>query len=114
MIGFLVVVIFAPIWTAIRGPIDPTSIIISFLMASVLLSPVLCCSAIGQYHRTTIPKGSRRDDVSIDLARLKAVSSVVLCPKCDANIDIAKVGDDMVYTCDYCGASGTIEVLKTS
>lgn len=87
--------------------------LVGLLFFCVLISPILICGAIGQYHRRTIPKGSRRDDVPIDTTMLQAVSSAVLCPKCDANIDVRKVGEDRVYTCDYCGASGTIEVIKT-
>ena len=100
-------VISMPLALVISGPAG-------LFLFSVLLSPMLVCGGIGQYHRRTIAKDSRRKDVSIDTAMLQAVSSAVLCPKCDANIDVTKVGDDRVYTCDYCGASGTIEVVKTS
>jgi hypothetical protein len=33
--------------------------------------------------------------------------------KANANTDIIKVHEDRVDACEYCGASGTIEILKT-
>lgn len=75
--------------------------------------PFLYCGMLGRNLRKKVPRGSRRDDVSSDLAMLKAISSGVSCPRCNANIDIRKIGEDKVYNCEYCGASGTIELVKT-
>jgi hypothetical protein len=97
-----------------RGfPISLDAYLIGIAIFAVLFSPLICFGGVGQYYRRNIPKGSRRNDVSLDTALLQVMPSTVLCPRCDANIDVTKVGEDKVYTCDYCGASGTIEIVKT-
>ena len=98
----------------IGAPINLDALLIGFAIFALLFSPLLCFGVDGYYHCKNRLKDSRRDDVSLDTVLLRAMPSAVLCPRCDANIDVPKVGDNMVYTCDYCGASGTIEVLKTS
>ena len=75
--------------------------------------PVLYFGLKGLHVRRNITRGSRRDEKPTELALLRSVASTVTCPKCDGNIDLTKVGEDMVYTCEYCGASGTIEILQT-
>lgn len=68
---------------------------------------------VGMNRQKEVPRDSRRDDVSSDVALLKTISSGISCPRCNGNIDIRKIGTDRVYNCEYCGASGTIEVVKT-
>ena len=89
-----------------------------FAIGSILLlltgTPLLYASIIGQRKRIKVPKDSKRDEDISDAALLKALPSSVTCPKCDGTIDLTKVGKDLVYTCDYCGTSGTIEILDTT
>lgn len=77
------------------------------------LFPVLYFGLKGLYLRKNIIRGSRRDEGSSKLALLRSVASTVSCPKCDGNIDLTGVGEDMVYTCEYCGASGRIRTVET-
>jgi len=87
--------------------------VIGMLAIILVLSPCLIPVKGGLDHRKKVPRNSRRDDVASDMALLKAISSRVSCPKCGANINLRKVGEDRVYNCEYCGASGTIELVKT-
>lgn len=82
------------------------------LLFILLALPGLLCGAIGLEHRKKVPRNSRRDDISSDLALLRAISSEVSCPKCNGNIDVGRISKDRVYRCQYCGATGTIEVIK--
>jgi predicted Zn finger-like uncharacterized protein len=114
-LSFLVfLVILFPIIFGTGYPIHIGSLLYGYALLAVLFSPLACFGGIGHYYRRHIPEDSRRDDVPIDIAMLKAMSSAVLCPRCDANIDVSKVGADRIYTCDYCGASGPIEIMNTS
>ena len=112
--GFVMIVVFIPIMLTMGGPRYLSIIIIGSAIVIAMFSPLLYCGLVGHSHRRKIPKGSRRNQVSSDMALLKAMSSAVLCPRCDANLDVTKVGQDRVFTCDYCGASGTIEILQAN
>jgi transcription elongation factor Elf1 len=115
LLSFLVLlVVLFPILFGTGYPIPIGVLLYGFAILAVIFIPLTCFGGIGYYYRMHIPKDSRRDDVPIDVAMLKTMSSAVLCPRCDANIDVSKVGADRIYTCDYCGASGTIEIMNTS
>lgn len=64
----------------------------------------------GQRIVKMIPEGSRYDGVSVENYLLKKIKHIE-CPNCDANLDIREIGPDMVYTCEYCNATGRIEVI---
>ena len=112
LLGFLIMIIVFPV-LILRVPMNLYDFALGSVISMVLFSPLLCFSAAGWNQRKRTPKDSQRDDVSIELTMLRALSSAVLCPRCDANIDVTRVDEDRVYTCDYCGASGTIEVVQT-
>lgn len=68
----------------------------------------------GRAYRKEIPKGSRKTEGRVsELALLRSVTSSVSCPTCDASIDLSDIREDKLYHCDYCGASGIVELLKT-
>jgi len=98
---------------AVMETLWPGTLIIALPAYLLLSSPYLCCVKESWDSRKRIPRNSRKDTTSLDLSLLKAMTSGVLCPRCSANIDIRKVGKDKVYNCEYCGASGTIELVKT-
>ncbi|MFW9806649.1 MAG: hypothetical protein ACFFFK_07970 [Candidatus Thorarchaeota archaeon] len=62
-------------------------------------------------HR--IPRGSRRTENVDDIKVLKTILKHVECPNCDGNIDLTTVGQDHIYHCGYCGASGIVEIAFT-
>ena len=111
---FYPLLVFAPLILSIGKPIFLGAFLGALALFALLWSPLLFFGGAGLYQRRRIPKDSRRDDIPIDVAMLKAMSSTVLCPRCDANIDVSKVGKDMTYTCEYCGASGKVEIMNTS
>jgi transcription elongation factor Elf1 len=114
LVSYPLLTIFFPLAFSSGISVSLGALLPFFALFALLFSPLLCFGGAGTYQRMHIPKDSRRDDVPIDVAMLKAMSSTVLCPRCDANIDVSKVGKDMTYTCEYCGVSGTIEIMNTS
>jgi len=68
----------------------------------------------GMDYRRSVPKDSRRNEVHLGTALLRTVSTSVVCPRCDANLDLRNIGEDRVYVCGYCGATGTIEIIDKS
>lgn len=58
-----------------------------------------------------IPKGSRSHVGVSQISLLQRVSAAIECPKCHGNLVMEDIGEDMVYTCRYCGASGMIEIV---
>ena len=114
LVSYPLLVIFVPLFFWFGIPVSLGTLLPAFALFALLFSPLLCFGGAGHYQRRHISKDSRRDDVPIDVAMLKAMSSTVLCPRCDANLDVSKVGKDMTYTCEYCGASGTVEIMTTS
>jgi hypothetical protein len=57
-----------------------------------------------------IPKGSRSHIGVSEVSLLRKLSAPIECPNCDANIDLSKISEDMIYTCQYCGATGVVEI----
>ena len=109
--GFCLFAVFSPFLILLGGPSDPVTIIVGSMLLILVSSPLLACGMMGVAKRTDNPKNSRYDEASTYAALLKTVTSQVKCPRCDASLDLAKVGPDRVYHCAYCGASGTVEVL---
>jgi hypothetical protein len=94
--------------------IDKKYIVAFFITSILLFSPFLYWGLIGLKRKKIIAKDSRRNDTPLDTALLKSISSAVFCPRCNAKIDVRKASEDRIFNCEYCGASGTIEVVKTS
>lgn len=82
-----------------------------FLMLAL---PPLCCGLQGQSHRRSVPRNSMADEVSLHTALLATVATSVVCPRCDAELDLRSIGKDRVYACGYCGTTGTIAVIDKS
>ena len=57
-----------------------------------------------------IPEGSRSQIGVSEVSLLQRISNPVECPNCDGNIDLSKVDVDMIYTCQYCGATGVLDI----
>jgi hypothetical protein len=92
---------------------NPSSIPFVSILLIVVGSPMMIFGFAGRGFRKDIPKGSRKTAGRLsELAMLRAATSKVSCPKCNANIDLKAVREDRVYSCEYCGASGTIKILK--
>ncbi len=82
-----------------------------FLVVTVLFSPLLI-KGLGEYrHRRAVPRYSRDAVVPSNTSLLKVLPPTAPCPQCDTSIDLKKVGPDMAYRCDQCGATGTIKIL---
>jgi hypothetical protein len=82
-------------------------------LVMILASVLVIAGRKGLDLQQKIVRGSRKQEKPTGLTLLRSVASTVSCPNCDGNIDLTKVSEDMVYTCGYCGASGTIEILQT-
>ncbi|RDE14175.1 MAG: hypothetical protein C4K48_06475 [Candidatus Thorarchaeota archaeon] len=112
--GFLCVFILEVVLTSVMiGVATPFPLFIGLPFAMLIFSPCLVWARVGWSRQKSVPRNSRRNETSSDIALLKAISSGVLCPRCNANIDVRTIGEDRIYRCEYCGASGTIEVVKT-
>ena len=85
-----------------------------FLVPLMLGLPFLCCSLPGLNHRRSVPKDSRANEIPLDTALLTTVATSVVCPRCDAELDVRSIGKDRVYACGYCGATGTINIVNKS
>ncbi len=91
------------------GPaVFPSLVFLSFALLSLFVY------VQGVTHRSSMPKNSRADDVPLDTALLRTVSASVNCPRCDANLDLRKIGEDRVFMCGYCGATGTVRIIDRS
>lgn len=77
--------------------------ILVFLLLFVILDSI-------KEPKQKIPKGSRYDELSSELAILRTMSSVG-CPKCGGNLDLSDIADDKIYECNYCGFTGVIELM---
>ena len=71
-------------------------------------------SGMGMRDRRSVPKNSRADDVPLDTALLATMSTSVVCPRCDAELDLRSISKDGAYACGYCGTTGTITVVDKS
>ena len=111
---FLVYAILMPISLLLIGPIHLDTFVVGSALLVLTGSPLLYASVIGRSKRVKALKDSRRDEGLSDTALLKVLPPSVTCLKCAGNIDLTKVGEDRVYTCDHCGANGTIEILETT
>ncbi len=67
----------------------------------------------GRNATSKVAKDSRKTETLDDISLLKTLLTHVECPNCDGNIDLADVGEDQIYHCGYCGASGIIEIAFT-
>jgi hypothetical protein len=108
---YLLCAAFIPLLMLQRGD-HPIAIVLSSLFVIAIGSPIFYMSYLGIKYKSKVPRGSRINEGPSGVDLLKALPSRVSCLKCDANIDVDKVSADMVYACEYCGASGNIEILK--
>lgn len=84
---------------------------VGLLTCGITLSMAWCTYEDREYAKD-VPQNSRLNEGLSDLSLLKTITSHAVCPNCDGNLDLSKVTQDMVYDCEYCGASGKIEVVK--
>jgi predicted nucleic acid-binding Zn ribbon protein len=84
--------------------------IFSFIFSTVLFLVFLRREIRDHSHDIDRPKDSRRNIGISEVSILRSISTPVECPNCDGLIDLANIGDDMVYRCQYCGASGVLEI----
>lgn len=79
---------------------------------SITLYLIMLYLAISQYRKyeSAVPKNSRRGVRPTGVSLLRKISEPVECPKCGAKIDLANIGDDLIYHCQYCGANGVVEI----
>ena len=114
ILAFLLTVALSPIAILLVGTMSPSVVVLGLLLFLIVGSPFLRFGYSGLRYRSKVPRDSRRYEGPSGVDLLKALPSGVLCPNCDANIDLENVSEDMVYTCTNCGESGDIEILKTS
>jgi len=101
------------IWSITSSFFDPNlkfqAIIV--LIAMVILSAILSISTYrDRRYAAEVPQGSRRHIGVSEVSLLRRISAPVDCPNCDAKINLTNVGEDMIYHCQYCGASGIVEI----
>jgi hypothetical protein len=65
---------------------------------------------LDQRHIARTLKGSRRNIGISEVSLLRKISAPIECPNCDGIINLENVSEDMVYTCQYCGANGIIDI----
>ena len=110
-IGFLPVVL--AILLLPESFIDSTTRLTSFV-AALFLEFMVIAVTISYYkdrrYAAEIPRGSRSHIGESELSLLRRISAPVECPNCDGNIDLTSVGTDMIYTCQYCGVHGVIDI----
>jgi hypothetical protein len=111
LVGFFCAVILIP-FILVNLLSSPGLIIGGTFLFWLMVAPLLVYGLRSRRYRAMVPRGSRSHDVSNEQALLRTMASTVSCPKCDGNIDIGKVGDDRTYHCEYCGASGKIEIIR--
>lgn len=109
--------ILSPFFVVVIGitgiPMTLLSSIIVWIILVIGFSPVYYVLILGYRHRKDIPKDSKMDESLLEVKLLKAVSTAVVCPKCDANIDLNNLGPRRTYTCTYCGTTGTINIITS-
>ena len=109
--------IFLSVWFLPESMFD-TTIKLSSLIGGVIMELMVLAIAISDYqdrrYTAKIPKGSRRHIGVSKVMLLQRVSAPIECPTCDGNIDLRSIGEDMVYTCQYCGANGVIDIKLQS
>ncbi|MGY5876592.1 MAG: hypothetical protein RTU30_12660 [Candidatus Thorarchaeota archaeon] len=66
----------------------------------------------GLKHAESVSRGSKRNDSLFEDALMRSVSPAVECPNCDGNLDLTVLGPERIYTCEYCSASGVVEIIK--
>ena len=52
--------------------------------------------------------------LQIDTVLHRTVFASMTCFRCDANLDLQKIGEDRVYVCGCSGAAGTVAVIDMS
>lgn len=111
---FLMWLVAVPIVLLTIGPMRPSTLAIASTLFILMGCPFLYCGVANQSKKKSIPKDSRRTEVFTETALMKALPSEVSCPSCDGNIDLREVTEDMIYTCEYCSATGTIEIVRST
>jgi hypothetical protein len=112
LFGFFLMVVATPIFLLVNNPMYPSTVVIGTVAIALVLSPLLFLGWKGLRARVRIPRGSRSDAGVLDLSLLDGISSAVACSRCDANLDLKKIGSDRVYKCEYCGATGIIDIVE--
>jgi len=80
-----------------------------FLIPAVLIPAYL--SIGGRRSREqAIPQGSRANEQPSLLSLLKSRFPFVKCPSCDEQLNLSIVGEDRIYQCQYCDATGVLEI----
>ena len=103
------------------GLLVPTSFLIIFgiftpgllLIAGVIGGPAVFCLLLryaGNEEAKVNPKDSCRTDISDEGLLLQSIPHEVECPTCDANLDLTGLGPERLFRCEYCGASGIVEI----
>ena len=87
------------------------SLVMILFLAMLLLSGYSSLVQ-GKRHEERVPKGSRSQYLLTEHTYIKSLRKPAKCPNCDGNIDLSKTGPDLVYHCEYCGASGKIHVIR--
>jgi hypothetical protein len=111
-VGLCLVVVLPCMWAVMTFPFVGIGFGLSIMMI-LLGCPYLIYGQEGRDIQKRITQGSKTQETPTELTLLRSVTSTVSCPKCDGNIDLTKVSEDMAYTCEYCGVSGAIEILQT-
>ncbi len=67
---------------------------------------------IGYSHAKKVPQYSRRAILSAEHVFARRISNPIDCPNCMGKLDLSKIQREMVYCCEYCGATGAVEVVR--
>ncbi len=80
----------------------------------MLISSLFCIEdyQIGLHYRKIVPRGSRRDNRSLEILVLKQAQTIASCPRCGGNIDLNQIGSNRIFTCPYCGVEGILEYSR--
>jgi hypothetical protein len=113
-LAFILAAVSFPILLMMASPMYMSTVVYGSLAMMLVFSPLLILAIQGVLYAESVPRGSRAKAVSLDTAMLATVSTSVACPRCDANLDLRKIGKDRIFVCGYCGATGTVRIVDRS
>ena len=100
------VVILSVIWVglALLHPLGNL-----FLIATVIITAYLSIRG-RRLRELAIPQRSRANEQPSVLSLLKSRFPFVKCPSCAEKLNLSLIGEDRIYQCQYCDATGVLEI----
>jgi len=87
--------------------ISGVSLLVTFAPVGLI---ILVFIQVKKMKNNAPQKGSRANGQPSDMSLLKSRLPFVKCPKCHENLNLSTIADDKVFHCQYCDATGVIEI----